>query len=378
MVEVTEINELSELQSLQPVWQRLLRETPRYSFFQTLEWLQTSWNHYPLPQKLRVMLIERDGRPLGIVPFCVRAERRKYGLLRILTYPLDDWGTFFGPLGAQPELAFSAAIDHVARTRRDWDLIDLRYVDQAAPEFMAVGESMRRSGLAPMVRPRMEVRMLHLAGSWDEYIATRSRNWREKLRRDVRRLEKFGGEIRLLRYRPAPGAGTRAEHEENYRLCEEIAKKSWQADADSQSTLCSPRVRDLLYQVHLEAAALGMLDSNLLLVGGRPLAFSYNYVAEGRLYFLRSGFDQSAGLDNCGSVLLNMMLEDSFKRGDVEHCFGPGRQPYKDRYATEMRYAYTFRHYARRSLRSQLLNLRECAASRFFSEEAIIEKGLVS
>jgi CelD/BcsL family acetyltransferase involved in cellulose biosynthesis len=121
-----------------------------------------------------------------------------------------------------------------------------------------------------------------------------------------------------------------------------------------------------------------MLDVNLLSAGGRPLAFNYNYFASGRVYGLRAGFDGTAGVDNCGKVLLYKMLEDSFARGDVEHSFGPGRQEYKDRYATEMRYAYTFRHYARRSLRSQLLSLRERAASRLLSEAAIIEKGLVS
>jgi CelD/BcsL family acetyltransferase involved in cellulose biosynthesis len=378
MVQVTEINELRELASLRSTWHALLKQTPGFSFFQTLEWLEAAWSHYSRPQKLRVILVERDGNALGIVPFCVRTEHRKLGSLRVLTYPLDDWGTFFGPISAEPELAYRAAIEHVARTPRDWDVIDLRYVDQAAPEFMALGESMRASGLAAIVRPRMEVRMLQLGGSWLEYVETRSRNWREKMRRDFRKLEKEGGEIRLLRYRPEAGAGTTAVHEENYRLCEEIAEKSWQADADSQSTLCSPRVRDLLNKLHHQAASLGMLDSNLLFVGDRPLAFSYNYVSDGRLYFLRSGFDRTAEFANCGTVLLYKMLEDSFHRGDVEHCFGPGRQPYKDRFATEMRYAYTFRHYARRSLRSQLLNLRDRAASRLFSEAAIIEKSLVS
>jgi CelD/BcsL family acetyltransferase involved in cellulose biosynthesis len=133
-----------------------------------------------------------------------------------------------------------------------------------------------------------------------------------------------------------------------------------------------------LRQVHHRAAALGMLDTNILNVGGRPIAFNYNYVAEGRTYGLRCGFDASAGLENCGKILLYKMLEDSFARGDEEYNFGPGRQPYKDRFATEMRHAYTFRHYARYSVRSQLLNLKERVSARLLSEQAIIEKSLVT
>jgi len=379
MFQVREINELHELDDLRASWRWLLLQTPNYSFFQTLEWLEASWDHYPLPQKLRVIVVESGGDVVGIVPFCVRTEHRKVGPLRILTYPLNDWGTFYGPIAPQPQLAFRAAINHVAATRRDWDFIDLRYVDQAAPEFLPIGEAMREAGFDIIVRPRMEVRLCRMTDGWEAYVQSRSRNWRQKMRRDIDSLEKKSGEVRLVRYRPSAGEqGDDARHDEIYDICERIAANSWQSEAESQSTLSSPRVRNLLRRLHREAATLGMLDTNILTVGDRPVAFNYNYIAENRTYGLRSGFDQTTGLENCGKILIYKMLEDSFRRGDVEYSFGPGRQPHKDRFATEMRHAYTFRHFARFSLRSQLVHLKERVAARLWSEEAIIEKGLVS
>jgi CelD/BcsL family acetyltransferase involved in cellulose biosynthesis len=378
MLTVTEVNQLGELDALRAAWHTLLRQTTNYSFFQTLEWLETAWPHYPLPQTLRVMIVERSGTPLGMVPLCVRTEQRKVGRTRVLTYPLEDWGTFYGPIGPDPATAFRAAIERVAATPRDWDVIDLRWVDQAAPEFMSIGESLRTAGYDFTCRPRMEVRLLQMNEGWDAYVKTRSRNWRQKMRRDTEALEKKAGPVALVRYRPAAGTGTDQEHDEIYAICEEIAKNSWQSAAESQSTLSSPRVRDVLRQLHRQAAALGMLDTNLLTVADRPVAFNYNYLAENRAYGLRSGFDQTAGLENCGKILIYKMLEDAFHRGDAEYSFGPGRQPHKDRFATEMRYAYTFRHYARWSVRSQLVNLRERVSSRFLSETALLEKGLVS
>ena len=171
--------------------------------------------------------------------------------------------------------------------------------------------------------------------------------------------------MRLVRHRPAAGSdGAAAEHADVFRTCEQIAAKTWQADDTSQSTLSSPRVRDVFVRTHQAAAALGMLDVNLLYVGGTPAAFNYNYIADGRTYGLRCGYDPTLELESCGRVLLYMMLEDSFRRGDVEYNFGPGRQPYKERFGTEMRHAYTFRHYARFSLRSQLLHLKEAVTAR--------------
>lgn len=377
MVRVYELNQLGQLAPLRDAWHRQLAQTPGYSFFQTPEWLETAWSNYRLPQKLRVVVVERDDEPIGIVPFCVRVEERKMGRLRVLTYPLDDWGTFYGAISADPSFALNAAIRHVAETPRDWDFIDLRWVDDGGPELMAAGEALRAAGYSFRARPRMEVRICRLTAGWDAYVASRSRNWRREMRRHHEQLEETGGEVKLVRYRPAAGRGTEAEHLDVYDVCERIAANSWQAEAESRSTLCSPRVRETLRRLHVQAGELGMLDVNILTVGGRPVAYNYNYLADGRILGLRCGFDQTAGLENCGKLLLFKMLEDAAVRGDTEYNFGPGRQPYKDRFATEVRRAYTFRHYARFSLRSQMMNLREHVASRLYSEQALIERELV-
>lgn len=378
MLRVREINEFDELESLRAEWSRLLLETANYSFFQTLDWLQGAWHHYALPQKMRVLVVERDGEPVGIVPFCVRTERRKLGPLRVLTYPLDDWATFYGPIGGDPAAAMQAALKHVAATPCDWDLIDLRYVDETAAEFLEIGATLRELHFDFISRPRMEVRFCRMSEGWESYVQSHSRNWRRQMRRDIEVLEEHG-EVRLLRHRPAAGGdGRDARNREIYGICEQIAAKSWQADAESQSTLSSPRVRDLLLELHCRAAALGMLDTNILTVGDRPVAFNYNYVAEGRTYGLRAGFDPTADMEHCGRILLYKMLEDSFARGDTEYSFGPGRQSYKDRFANAMRYAYTFRHYSSRSFRSRLMGLRERVASTLLSEQELIEKNLVS
>ena len=68
----------------------------------------------------------------------------------------------------------------------------------------------------------------------------------------------------------------------------------------------------------------------------------------GRTYGLRAGFDPTAGMENCGRDTALQDARRLLRRGDEEYSFGPGRQPYKDRFATEMRYAYTFRSYSTR------------------------------
>lgn len=378
MLTTTELNSVDDFGQIREAWHELWEQTPRASFFQTPEWIETAWKHYPDPQKLRAVLVERRGELVGIVPFCVRTERRKVGALRMLTYPLNDWGTFYGPISPRPATAFRAAMRHVRQTPRDWDMIDFCWIDEASPEFLDVGLAMREAGFHYVSRPRMEVRICRIDGDWEAFVAAKSHNWRRQMRRDLKQLE-LSGEVRMLRYRPEPGGtGSEPVHFELYRLCEEVAKKSWQADDALQSTLCSMPVRKVLLPLHRHAAALGMLDVAVLMVGDRPASFFYNYVARGHVYGLRMGYDPAPEMASAGKILLYRMIEDSFRRGDVEYCFGPGRQPYKDRFATEMRHAYSFCHYGRRSARSQLLRFREQVYSRLMTPEAIVEKGLVT
>ena len=117
MIDAYEINELRELDALRPTWRRLLESTTNYSFFQSLEWLEATWDGFGEPQRLRVIVVERNGEPLGIVPWCVRWESRRVGRVGVLTYPLNDWGTFYGPIGPAPRETMRAAIKHLAQLR---------------------------------------------------------------------------------------------------------------------------------------------------------------------------------------------------------------------------------------------------------------------
>ena len=119
MIDCYEINELSELDAIRSTWRRLLSQTANYSFFQTLEWLEASWSNFPHPQRLRVIVVQRKGEPIGIVPWVVRQEPRRVGSVRVLTYPLDDWGTFYGPIGPEPRTTIRAAFQQIANTPRD-------------------------------------------------------------------------------------------------------------------------------------------------------------------------------------------------------------------------------------------------------------------
>ena len=80
----------------------MLPRTSAASFFHSFDWLEIYWRHFGDGQRLRVLVVRAGGEPLGILPLVVRSERTRLGTVRTLTYPLHDWGTFYGPIGPNP------------------------------------------------------------------------------------------------------------------------------------------------------------------------------------------------------------------------------------------------------------------------------------
>ena len=98
MARVLEINRIEQLLPFRQDWGDLLRETRGASFFQSFDWLEIYWRHFGEGQKLRVLVVLDEDRPLGILPLVVRREATRAGWLRVLTFPLHAWGSFYGPV----------------------------------------------------------------------------------------------------------------------------------------------------------------------------------------------------------------------------------------------------------------------------------------
>src|SRR5687768_11874064 len=145
MAEVIEVNSLEKLAQYRLVWNSLFRETPAATFFQTYDWLELYWKHFGEGQRLRVLVITARDEPIGIVPLCERIERHRLGRVRVLTYPLDHWGTWYGPIGANVAASLLMAMRHV-RGSQSWDLLELRWTSAAGSDRGRTQRAMHAAG----------------------------------------------------------------------------------------------------------------------------------------------------------------------------------------------------------------------------------------
>ncbi len=317
MITVREINEIAGLAEIRALWGELLAKTPGASFFQSLEWLETYWEHFGAGQRLRTLVVSFNEKPIGILPLVIRQQRRMLGSVRVLGYPLDDWGSFYGPLGLDPATVLLAGGAHIRATRRDWDLFELAWVDAQGLDGGRTRRSLAEAGLKTSADrgPLSALIELDAHHDWESYWQSRGSHWRNNVRRSERKLSQKG-EIRYLRYRPP--ANLEGESPDArwdwYEACETIARSSWQGTSKTGTTLTHEAIRPFLRDCHLRAVELGALDLNLLFVDDRPAAFNYAYHHRGYVFGLRTGFDPSLAAEGAGTVLQARMIEDCFAR----------------------------------------------------------------
>ncbi|MCC9609328.1 GNAT family N-acetyltransferase [Blastopirellula sp. JC732] len=356
MTEVVEISEISDLVAYAAVWKTLFARMPRATFFQTLQWLCAYWKNFGADQRLRVLIVHAGGEPIGILPLVVRREQTRLGSFRVLTYPLADWGSFYGPIGADGAATLALGLRYIAQTRRDWDLLDLRWVEMDAVDRGRTENAFRLAGMSTLVTPWKEISMVDLPNSWEDYLESRKSKFRQNVRRLIRRGETSG--ITFHRFRPE--ASPNGSMEESWSLledCMQLAARSWQGSSETGTTLSHASVRDFFHDSHEAATRLGMLDIGYLKQDGRMIAFGYKYHHQGEIQAMRVGHDPDLQNLGLGTLQYAHGLMDSISLGERRLDLGPNHLETKAGWRTSLAMSYRICHHSQWMLRAQALRL---------------------
>jgi CelD/BcsL family acetyltransferase involved in cellulose biosynthesis len=377
MAEVVEVNDLEQLASYQLAWNALFQQTPKASFFHTYQWFVTYWKHFGGDRRMRVLVVRSGDTTIGIVPLCVIKEQHRLSEIRVLTYPLSDWGMWYGPIGANQSTTMFMALQHLRETPRDWDMMDLRWVSGNASELDVTGRAMAAAGWRTQRSLYQQTSLIEFEGTdWNTYFTTLPKKWRHEIRRQERNLEKRGA-VEFERHRPESlSAGDGEPRWDLFEECLEVSRRSWQSQAEDGNTLCHAEVLPFIRACHAQAAQLGMLDMAVLRVGGEAVAYQYNYHHQGEVFGLRMGYAREARDWGVGKILLARFLEDSFSRGDRVLDLGVGDFDFKVKFRTGIAASFRHSYYPWNAWRSQSVRLSQWLKQQFVKEEPPIKSAI--
>jgi hypothetical protein len=340
MFHIAEINAPAQLASFSLVWQSLWDRTRARSFFQTRDWLDCYWNQFGEDRKFRVIMVLSAERPIGIVPLVIKRTQTALGSLRVLTYPLDGWGPFFGPIGFDPTATMLGALKHLAQTPRDWDLLDLRAIDNRRDKGRTA-HAFRLAGLPMTQRPWEMNREIPL-GEWttgDQFLLRRRLKDAEKSLR-AQGLIEFE-RSRSLVADPWEAARSRGLLEDALPLLAENNESA-----------------DWLTEVHRAALCGLAADVCVLRVGGHVAAAALNAVAAETVTPIAINVHRELPYA-ARIVFMGRMLFDGLDRGDTSCLFGPRTTTWSANWLPVERPSDRLTHFAKFKPRAQLLRLNE-------------------
>src|SRR3954447_5926469 len=304
---------VGDLGSVRDEWNALAERAG--NIFATHEWAAAWWEVYGEDRPLLVTACrDSEGRLVALLPLYL-ASRRPVRTLRFLGHgPADQLGPVCAPEDRQA--AADALRDFLTSEFRGWDLV---LAERLAPAEgwpgLLGGRVVHCEDSPPLV----------IGGrSFDEFLASRSRNFREQVRRRDRKLRReHEVEIRL-------SAADRLG--EDLATLFRLHEARW--SDDGSGALAGPR-RRFHGDFARRALERDWLRLWVLEVDGAPRAAWYGFRFGGADMYYQSGRDPDWERESVGFVLLCHTIRQAFDDEMLEYRLLRGGEEYKSRFASD-------------------------------------------
>lgn len=318
-----------EWMKLQPVWNTLLSHSEANVPFLTFEWLTTWWRCFARDEQLYILVARRGNEIVGIAPL-MKSRFRYHGVaLRSITFMANEHShkpDFIIP-DAHTEV-LKAFLAHMFDQRGDFDVIHLHSFRADSSTDRALAVLTPAMQLLTLRVRSMQSPYLVIYQPWQEYLESRSRNFRKSLAKVRRNMESAGRVEAVM---------CTAEQVDSFiDDMLSVSCKTWKYD--EKSAIASAEERKCFYATFARiAAAQGMLHLWLLKLNGTPIAFAYNLAANGTIYSLKTGYDKRYADVSPSTYLDICILNNAFESQYTEHDWLGECEPYKARWTDTTR-----------------------------------------
>ena len=295
----------SSLDELREDWVRLAYESR--NLFSTWEWASTWWRHYGAAHDSLVASSREGQDVVALLPLYLWS-RRPVRIARFIGHgPADQLGPISAP-GAD-----AAAAETL------WQTIEHAALDLVLMELLAGRESWKELlRQEPLLRESSPT--ISLGAGWEAYLAGRSANLRQQIRRRGRQLDRR----HAVRFRMAT---------EPHRLQEDLTLLYALHRARWGDRSAFSRFEDFHRDFAAVALERGWLRLWFLELDERPAAALYGFRFAGVESYYQAGRDPAFHNESVGFVLLAHSIRQAAEDGVVEYRLLRGAEPFKLRFA---------------------------------------------
>lgn len=308
-IRVETVTDYQAFLDLEPVWNELAAVASLDHPFLEHVWIRTWWECFGAGSSLRILVVKAGDRTVAIAPLILTSVRmwgikvRRLGFFYNAHVPRADF-----LIAQRAEEVHRAIWNHLNQTR-GWDLLQLCQLPEGSATLKAM------SDLAAPDRCRVVTWLsgaspyVPLSSSWTQYSDSLAGKHRSNLRNRLKRLNAIGPvEVQTItsnEYLPeALEAGL------------ELEAAAWKGEAGTAIS-SDPDVARFYSTLALRAADRGWMRLHFLESASRRVAFDFSLEYKNRIHLLKIGYDPDYAPYSPSNLLLYMILQKSFERGDV-------------------------------------------------------------
>ncbi|QOC24073.1 GNAT family N-acetyltransferase [Wenzhouxiangella sp. AB-CW3] len=288
--------------ALKKDWNELTRNAGAAAPFMRAEWIHAWWNAFGETNRLHVVTVWQDNRLVGLLPLMF-GQTERYGMIvrRLGALTNAHSPRFEAPHACDVEGVMEVIWAHVRSLSRQWDIFELPGLMSASPTLQALCHSADSDSVSYGLWEAEQSPFITLESDWEQYLATRSRNFRKDLKRKLRRLENLGP-VRLKIISDPIDVLSSLE------VAFDIEAQSWKG-REGTAMQSNERVCQFYRDLASGLASGGELCLHFLTINGMAIAFDLSIRYDGRLYSIKSGYQDTFAHASPGLVLLGMMLK---------------------------------------------------------------------
>jgi CelD/BcsL family acetyltransferase involved in cellulose biosynthesis len=272
--------------------------------FQSFEYLWQWWKYFGHWNELRVLVIRRDDSVIGVAPLMIEhfpIFGRTVRKLMFITAPMEMSRPKF-IFGRDSDTCLPALLAYLETAAETWDIFDIdeQLNDDDAERVRA---HFRKSGCF-VAESQTICPYIELEGTWEQFLALRSKKLRSNINRLRRKLSTLG-EVSIRRVNRWPAL------EAAFATHCEIEERSWKAK--KQLHIPGDKSHYFFYEaLARNFGGEGNFELRLLECGGKPIASTFGLVHDNVFQSLKIAHDSEHDNLSPGTVLESYELEDLF------------------------------------------------------------------
>jgi CelD/BcsL family acetyltransferase involved in cellulose biosynthesis len=318
-------SDFSELEEISSEWERLWQADGRAEIFQTFAWARAWWHCYGHDLALCSPIVFEGNKVIGIFPLVKRGNA-----VQFLGTPEADYADLLCQGGREKEV-LTIALEALFQSVKNWDECILQHLAKDGRVVQHYHELPRDLRRRVTLVPAGRYQTILLQENREEIF--NSLLGKHHTRRRHNKLKK-AGQVTLRRIL------TKSEAQEhlNYFFLHHIRRC---ALLGRESTCARPEFRKFLQAIVEELDPNGRLRFEVLELDGRPFAWHFSFLANGKFLLYQHTFDLDSWDYAPGEVLLSHLLQFAQENVTREFDFGSGDEAYKNRFARHTRETFS-------------------------------------